>query len=76
MKNQKLKVVKAPKVKFSWVAEILKVEVGGSPLVVEIADGKRVKPLLSREVKLKDPTAVYLTDQKSMPGYLLIYRTA
>lgn len=70
------KVVKAPKKKFSWTAEVLAIEVGGEPLRIEIDDRKKVAPLLSREIKLKAPDRVFETDTVTEPGYCLIKRTA
>lgn len=76
METAKPKVVKAPKEKFSWTKEILKVEVNGEPLRVEAADAKTIYERLSREVKIKCPKGVFKTDAVSEPGYLLVTRTA
>lgn len=74
--NTNIRVVRPPKVRFSWVAEILKLEVGGDPLIVEAVNAKRVRPLLSREIKVKAPERVHTTDAESLPGYLIVTRTA
>ena len=76
MKTVELKVIKPPKEKWSWSAEILKAEIGGGPLRFAAEDAKRIYPLLSRDIKIKCPDAVFKTDIVSEPGFLLLFRIA
>lgn len=71
----KQNVVRAPKTKFSWTAEISKLIVDGPPLRVDVADRTKIAPLLSREIKVKYPFRVYTTDSVTEPGILLVHRT-
>jgi len=75
MRIMEKKVVRAPKEKFSWSAEILKIELNGEPLRVDISDAKKIYPLISRELKLKAPEMTFKTDSVTEPGFLLVYRT-
>lgn len=76
MKTAKLKVVRPPKKKFSWVEELGKLEANGEPLRALPEDRPAIAPLLSREMKLKYPGRAYKTDMKTEPGFFLVHRTA
>lgn len=76
MKTAQPEVVRAPKEKFSWTAEISKLKKNGKPLRVDVLDRSKIAPLLSREIKLKYPNRVFTTDSVTEPGVLLVKRTA
>lgn len=74
MKTAKPKIVRKPKKKFQWSAELAKVEVAGAPLRALPEDRASIAPVLSREMKIKYPDRVYRTDTKTEPGFLLVHR--
>lgn len=68
-----MRLIEPPKEKFSWANEILAVLVG-EKIKIPKEFAKTVTPIISRDVKLKDPTREFETDGKSEPEYLIIER--
>jgi len=68
-----IRIVEPPEERFSWANEIIAVGIGEKIKTPE-KYSKTIKPIISRDVKLKDPEGVFATDAKSEPAYLIISR--
>jgi hypothetical protein len=67
--------IEPPKKRFSWTTVLADLEVEGK-LTVSIEFERTISSRISREIKLKYPGRVYETDRKSLPGKLIVRRTA
>lgn len=70
---EQIRIIAPPEEKFSWVNEILNIK-AGEKAKTEKKYSKTLKPIISRDVKLKDPNGEFETDSKSDPEYLIIER--
>jgi hypothetical protein len=68
-----IRIVEPPEEKFSWVNEIVGLEVG-EKFKTPKKYRKTVAPIISRDVKVKDPDGEFETDTKSETEYLIIAR--
>jgi hypothetical protein len=72
---ENLRIIQPPEKEFSWTAEILKTPIGMEAKINKKYT-KTVKPIISRDIKVKAPTAKFETDSTSDPKYFIIKRTA
>lgn len=70
---EQIKIVQPPEGKWSWVNEIVSIPIGDK-IRTPKKFAKTVKPIISRDVKIKDPNGEFETDSKSDPDYLIIER--
>lgn len=69
-----IKLVEPPKEKFSWITEVLALGVGEKFKAKE-KYAKTITPIISRDVKYREPEREFTTDRKSEPKFLIVERT-
>jgi len=70
---EQIRIIAPPEEKFSWVSEILNIK-AGEKARADKKFSKTLKPIISRDVKLKDPNGEFETDSKSDPNFIIIER--
>jgi len=58
-----VKVIEAPKEKFSWIGPLRKLEEVESPIYYWYADRGKVAPLISSDIKFEFPEREYKTEK-------------
>ncbi len=70
---EQIRIVVPPEEKFSWVNEISAIPIG-EKIKTPKKFSKTVRPIITRDLKLKEPNGEFETDGKSDPDYLIIER--
>ncbi|WPU91850.1 hypothetical protein SNE25_21260 [Mucilaginibacter sabulilitoris] len=65
------RLIDPPQEKFVWSNEILAIK-KGEEVVIKKKYSKTVTPIISKDVRLKDPDRKFETDSKSDPDHLII----
>lgn len=73
MSMDQIRIIEPPEKKFSWVNELIGIQ-PGEKAKTPIRYKSSVTPIISRDLKLKHPDAVFETDTTSEPEYLIIER--
>lgn len=68
-----IRLVEPPEVRFSWANEILSLEIGDK-FKTKKKYGKTISPLISRDIKYREPEREFETDSKSEPQYFIVER--
>lgn len=72
---EKIRIVKPPEERFSWVNELLKTPVGD-----KFKTPKKYKSsiasIASRDVKITEPTAEFTLDSTTDPKHIIVKRTS
>jgi hypothetical protein len=73
----KLNVIEQPKERFSWTAELVKLEVTSEPLFANIDQRNTIAPLISNQLKYRYPERSFKTKKEVIDKkeYLKIWRT-
>lgn len=67
-----IKVIEAPKVKFTWIAPLEELELEHEPIYLWYSDRMKVVPLISRDIKNRYPEREYETCKKVIEGVELL----
>lgn len=71
----KLRIVQPPVEEFTWINELVKTPVGDR-FKTPKKYGKSLKSIISRDVRIDNPTIRFKTDSVSDPDFLIVERTA
>lgn len=63
MVMESVKVIEAPKEKFTWIGPLERLEVKNGPIYFWYKDRNKVAPLISKDIKFKYPEREYETEK-------------
>jgi hypothetical protein len=71
-----VKVIEAPKEKFTWIGPLKKLKVKDGSIYFWYADRGKVSPLISKDIRVKFPDREYETVKEVIKGleYLKVWR--